>query len=212
VHDPKLTSADPERLRAELVAYAQRIVERDGPGALTMRALAAEAGCAVGLPYKVFASRKELVAELIHADFRRLRDGFERVIGGAGTGTVAGHLAEYAELLLGSPSVALMAEIGRDAEVFDAIVAYAAEIGLPPSLAHTVEAYLAAEKPLGRVDPAVDERAFGFVISGAIHNLLVSGEAYPRPASPALRAHRAAIAARLAPGSGIDSAPATEGS
>ena len=46
-------------LRSDLVQVAQRIVARDGAAALTMRALAAEAGCAVGLPYKVFASRDE---------------------------------------------------------------------------------------------------------------------------------------------------------
>ena len=50
---PRRTPETTEALRTSLVAHALRLVEREGAPALTMRALAAEAGCAVGLPYKV---------------------------------------------------------------------------------------------------------------------------------------------------------------
>jgi AcrR family transcriptional regulator len=77
---PGCTPDSTEELRASLIEHAQRLVERDGAGALTMRALAAEAHCAVGLPYKVFADRRELVMELLRAEFVRLRAAFDELI------------------------------------------------------------------------------------------------------------------------------------
>jgi AcrR family transcriptional regulator len=56
-----------EELRASLVHHALQLVARKGAAALTMRALAIEAGCALGMPYKVFADRRELVAEMMRA-------------------------------------------------------------------------------------------------------------------------------------------------
>lgn len=38
-----------------------------------MRALAAESGVSVGLPYKVFADRREIVAEIVHGEVAALR-------------------------------------------------------------------------------------------------------------------------------------------
>jgi hypothetical protein len=55
-------------------------------------------------------------------------------------------------------------------------------------------AYLAAEKRARRVAADLDEHAFGFLIAGAVHNLLVSGEAYPRPDEDRLRTYLASVA------------------
>ena len=74
-----------EQLRASLIEHARRIVARDGPSALTMRTLAAEAGCAVGLPYKVFDDRQELLMEVLDAQFARLRASSDELIGRAGS-------------------------------------------------------------------------------------------------------------------------------
>ena len=186
-------------LRASLLEHARRLVAREGAAALTMRALAAEAGCAVGLPYKVFANRDELVAELVAAEYERLAAAFAELVAGSGTGTVAGNLMRYAELLLDSPALALVAELQHDAGLLRTLDARAAESGLVPALVGTVVEYLAAEKRLGRVAADVDEDAFGFVIAGAIQNLLVSGEQYPRPERERLARMLAAVAARLAP-------------
>jgi AcrR family transcriptional regulator len=193
------TTEATEALRASLIEVAQRIVARDGASALTMRALAAEAGCAVGLPYKVFANREELVAELISVEFVRLREAFDRLVAQAGTRTIGHNLGRYADLLLGSPSIALAREVAHDEELSRAINAKAGETGVVASVVSTVVDYLAAEKHLGRVDPDVDEHAFGFLVAGAVHNLLVSGEPYPRPTARRLKRMLAAVATRLAP-------------
>ena len=68
-----------EQLRASLIEHARQIVARDGASALTMRTLAAQAGCAVGLPYKVFADRQELLMEILRAQFAGLQTSSEEL-------------------------------------------------------------------------------------------------------------------------------------
>lgn len=196
---PRRTAAATEELRASLIDHARRLVEREGGDALTMRALAAEAGCAVGLPYKVFANREELVTEVVLLAFQRLRASFDAFVARAGTGTVAGNLASYARLFLESqtPAVSLAWKMDS-ATLSHAVDAKADESGLLASFDSAVADYLAAEQRLGRVDAEVDARAFGFVITGAVHNLIVSGEAYPRPGIDEVERMLAAVAERLA--------------
>lgn len=195
---PKRATHATEELRASLITHAQRFIAREGASALTMRALAVEAGCAVGLPYKVFANRRELVAEMLHAELTRLDDAFDELVRRAGTGTVSANLARFADLLLDSPAVGLVQEVFADEALAHAVTdkSHATGVG-PASFAATVAGYLAAEQAAGRVDPDVDTAAFGFVIAGAIHNLIASGDGYPHPTRTQLRRWLTAIADRL---------------
>lgn len=197
---PKRTPETIRELRASLVAHARRLVARGGPAALTMRALAAEAGCAVGLPYKVFADRRDLVAQVIHAEFMALRSLADELDQRVGTGTVGGNLTWFAELLLHSPAVALVQEVLTDEPLRKAVTTRIHDTGAGPASFEAIFAgYLAAEKRAGRVAPDVDQRAFAFLLAGAIHNLIVSDEGYPRPSPRQLRRWLTAVAARLAP-------------
>ncbi|SEF18272.1 TetR/AcrR family transcriptional regulator [Jiangella alba] len=185
-------------LRASLLDHARRLIERDGAAALTMRALAAEAGCAVGLPYKVFGGREDIAAELVGTEFRRLRHEFDAWVATAGTGTVGENLARYARLFIeaDTPVFRLVGEGGDTA--FDSAVGTVAESsGLLESFGSTVADYLAAEKRLGRVAADVDEHAFGFVVTGAVHNLASAGDGYPRPALDTIERYLHAVAARI---------------
>lgn len=172
-----------EQLRSSLVEHARRLVARDGAAALTMRALAAEAGCAVGLPYKVFADRREIVAAVVRLEMERLRAACDELVARAGTATVGANLTWFAEVFLDSPAVALGQELLSDETLRHSVTATAHDNGLSPeAFPDVLTRYLAEEKRAGRVAPDVDERAFGFLIAGALHNLLVAGEAWPRPA------------------------------
>ena len=197
---PKRRPEATAELRASLLAHARRLVERDGAGALTMRALAAEAGCAVGLPYKVFAKREELVAELVLEEFSRLRQNLDQWAVDAGTGTVGANLARYSRLMLDSqmPAWEMVGALGDDA-LQRAAAAKAGPSGLLGSFDVTVRDYLEAEQRLGRIASDVDVDAFGFLITGAIHNLLAAGHGYPRPAQKRLERMLHAAAERLAP-------------
>ncbi len=134
---PRRTAETTEELRASLVEHARRLVAREGPAKLTMRALAAEADCAVGLPYKVFADRQDLMIELVRAS-----------------------LAVFADFHATGQGPTLLESLLSD--------------------------YLAAEQRAGRVSPDVDSSAFGFVLAGSIHHLVVMGDGYPRPTKPKL--------------------------
>ena len=90
---PRRTAETTEELRASLVEHARRLVARDGPTKLTMRALASEADCAVGRPYKVFADRQDLLVELVRASFGDMHGAGDELLRRAGRGTVAGNLA-----------------------------------------------------------------------------------------------------------------------
>lgn len=192
---------DPEKAEAQrtaLIESARRIIRRDGASALTMRALAVEAGCALGLPYKHFADREELVVEIVHSELERLRAAGEDLVSRAGTATVGGNLAWYAEVMLDSPAVALAREVISDHGLSKALAARAHHAGAGPDVfATSFSRYLIAEQRAGRVDADVDVAAFAFLLAGALHNLIVSGEAYPRPNRRGLRQILGAIADRL---------------
>lgn len=176
-----------DKLRASLIEHARRVVARDGASALTMRSLAAEAGCAVGLPYKVF-NRQELLMEVMQAQFDRLRSRAEDLIGRAGTGTVAGNLTRFAEPVLGSTAVSLVNQVVGDPALAQAFAERFRGPDTGPALFETAfAAYLAAEQRAGRIAPDVDTRAFGFLLGGAIHNLVMSGDAYPKPSRRKLK-------------------------
>ncbi|HEX5997571.1 MAG TPA: TetR/AcrR family transcriptional regulator [Jiangellales bacterium] len=187
------------QLRSALIEHARRLIAREGAAALTMRALATEAGCAVGLPYKVFADRHEIVAAIVHTELDRLRAARDELIQRAGSGTVGGNLAWFAAVFLDSPAVALTQELLADEALRQSVTATAHDNGMGPSaFPRVLSRYLAAEKQAGRVAPDTDEDAFGFLIASALHNLLVAGEAWPRPTRPELEQILTATATAIA--------------
>ena len=189
-----------EQLRASLVEDARRIVTRDGPDALTMRALAVEAGCATGLPYKVFSDRRELVAAVLRAEMDRLADASAELQRRAGTGRVATNLGWFAEMLLDSPAVVLVPEVMGDHALSHAMSGDAQHRGIGPALFETaIAAYLASEQRAGRITADIDTPAFAFMLAGAVHNLVMSGPAWPRPTRAQLHRHITAVAAAITP-------------
>ena len=197
---PKRPLQDTQALRASLVDHARQLIARDGASALTMRALANEAGCAVGLPYKVFTDRQDLVAEICHVEFVRLGRAFDELGRRAGSRTVASNLTWFAELLLDSPAVELVHEVFADETLAKNIASRAHSTGDGPgAFEDVITRYLASEKTAGRVAPEVDERAIAFLLAGALHNLIVSGDAWPRPSRRLLARHIGAVARAIAP-------------
>ncbi|HKA05322.1 MAG TPA: TetR/AcrR family transcriptional regulator [Acidimicrobiales bacterium] len=197
---PRRAAETTEALRASLVDHARRIVERDGAAALTMRSLATEAGCAVGLPYKVFLDRQDLVVAILGAEFARITAAAAEFTARAGTASVGANLTWFSELILDSPAVALAEEVVAHEDLSKRMTAHVRETGAgPAAFEGAFAAYLVAEKRQGRVDADVDERAFAFLLAGAVHNLVMSGEAWPRPTRRQLRRWLDAVANAIAP-------------
>ncbi|MFC9000895.1 hypothetical protein ACFT7U_35005, partial [Streptomyces rochei] len=98
-------------VRERLFAAAERIVERDGPGALTSRSVTTEAGCAKGLLHAHFAGLDEFVAELCLDRFARTAARARAMARLAGQGTVSGNLEAVALSLFerGGPALSGLA-------------------------------------------------------------------------------------------------------
>nr|WP_246301342.1 TetR/AcrR family transcriptional regulator [Microbacterium immunditiarum] len=178
-----------------MLGHARTLVRRDGPSALTMRALAQEAGCSVGLAYKVFADREEIVIELITLELDDLVEQFDEWLAETAQHSVSANLDRYATILLDSPTAGLVHAELMDARIVDVRLAAATrDSAFLASLHTTVPDYLRLEQRRGRVRADVDADAFGFLITSAIHNLIAAGSAYPRPT----RAELTAILDRVA--------------
>src|SRR5919206_2590145 len=78
--------------REQLFDAAERVLVRDGPNALTSRAVTTEAGCAKGVLHRHFADFDTFLAELVLDRIGRLDDLAARLRAAAGTGTVAGNV------------------------------------------------------------------------------------------------------------------------
>lgn len=194
------TSEEVDAIRASLVSAAKVLVRREGANALTMRAVAREAGCALGLPYKFFADREELVLELVAAELAELTSALDAWLQTSGRRSVGANLERYAKILLDSDTPALLGANALDDAALKARVRrMTQESGLTHSFDEAIAAYLRAEQEFGRVRPGVNVDAFGFLIAGAIHNLVVAGELYPRPSRRELRRFLDECAAAIAP-------------
>lgn len=194
----KRTEAETQALRDDLLDSAARLIRRDGAAALTMRSLAAEAGCAVGLPYKLYAHRDALIADLVERRLRALRSALEGVVSRAGHHRIEDNLAGFASILLGDDAelIRLARELPSAAEE---VVRAAKASGFADALVSTVRDYVVAEQRGGRIRDDVDAEAVGFLVTGAVHNLVSAGPLYPVPTTAELHRHFATFATLLRP-------------
>jgi AcrR family transcriptional regulator len=173
-------------VRERLFAAAERVVERDGPGALTSRAITAEAGCAKGLLHAHFAGLDEFVAELCLDRFARTAAKAQALSQLTGQGTVAQNLNAVALALFDSAGPALsglaMSRLATTRRIREAL-----EGGAPglTAIEEAITTYLAAEQRLGRVAETVDPSTVALAVVGTAHHLLMTswpGTPDPRPA------------------------------
>ncbi|MFK8847156.1 TetR/AcrR family transcriptional regulator [Streptomyces sp. Ac-502] len=159
-----------------LFAAAERVVVRDGPGALTSRAVTTEAGCAKGLLHAHFAGLDAFVAELCLDRFARTATKARALSERVGQDTVAANLEAVALALLesGGPAISglAMTRPAATARVREALAG-----GAPgfDAIQDAITGYLAAERDLGRVPASVDPPSVALAVVGATHHLLMTG-------------------------------------
>jgi AcrR family transcriptional regulator len=173
--------------RQQLFGAAERILLRDGPNALTSRAVTAEAGCAKGVLHRHFADFDAFLAELVLDRIARLGPQGAALRDSAGTGTVAGNLTGVLTDLLGSVAVAIVALI----TFRDDLRARLRQAGLRgvPLLAEAaamIASYLTAERELGRIAADADVDTLAPTLLGAAHLLFAGREGTP-PETEAVR-------------------------
>ena len=167
-------------VREQLFDAAERVLLRDGPKALTSRAVTTEAGCAKGVLHRHFADFDEFLTQLVLDRIRRIeRDGAvlrER----AGTGTVAGHLTSMLTDLFQSVARQILALIVFSDELRTRLrAAGAARVPLAMEATAVVASYLAAERDLGRIAADADLDTLAPTLVGAGHLLFTDRESGP---------------------------------
>jgi AcrR family transcriptional regulator len=166
--------------REQLFDAAERILLRDGPNALTSRAVTAEAGVAKGVLHRHFTDFDTFLAELVLDRVGRIAGQAAALRDSAGTGTVAGNLTDVLTDLFGSVAVAIVALI----TFRDDLRARLRQGGLAgvPILSEAtamIASYLTAERDLGRIAADADVGTLAPTLIGAGHLLFAGREGTP---------------------------------
>jgi AcrR family transcriptional regulator len=166
--------------RAQLFDAAERILLRDGPNALTSRAVTTEAGVAKGVLHRHFTDFDAFLAELVEDRVDRVGHQAAALRESAGTGTVAGNLTGALMTLFQSVVLNIVGLlIFRDD--LRARLRQTRPAGVPLATEATVmiASYLTAERDLGRIAADADVDTLASTLIGAGHLLFAGREGIP---------------------------------
>ena len=174
-------------VRDQLFDAAERVLRRDGPSALTTRAVTTEAGVAHGVLHRHFADFDAFLAELVLDRIERMDSQAAELREAAGTGTVTGTLADALTALFGSVAVAMVALITfRDELRARLRQTWPAGVPLLTEAVVMIAGYLTAERDLGRIAADADVTMLAPTLIGAAH-LLFADRTGPGPGREAVR-------------------------
>jgi AcrR family transcriptional regulator len=175
--------------REQLFAAAERVLLRDGPNALTSRAVTTEAGVAKGVLHRHFTDFDAFIVELMRDRVNRVEAQAAALRASAGTGTVAGNLTAALTELFGSVAMGIVALV-----IFrDDLRVRLREAGLGrfPVLGQgtaMIRDYLAAERDLGRIAADADLDTIGLALTGSGHMLFTGQDRDQEPDPRTIRA------------------------
>jgi AcrR family transcriptional regulator len=174
-------------VRDQLFDAAERVLLRDGPSALTTRSITTEAGVAHGVLHRHFADFDAFLAELVLDRVERMDSQAATLGEAAGTGTVAGNLADALTTLFASVAVAIIALITfRDELRARLRQTWPAGVPVLTEAVAMIAGYLSAERDLGRIAADADVATLALTLIGAAHLLFADRTGAP-PAPGAVR-------------------------
>jgi AcrR family transcriptional regulator len=169
--------------RAQLFDAAERVLLRDGPHALTSRAVTAEAGFAKGVLHRHFEDFDAFLTELVLDRIARLSD-LPLV---PGVGTVVDTLTGFLTDVFSSVAVAIVALITFRDDLRQRLrAARGPGVPLASEAAALVRGYLRAERDLGRLPTDADVDTLGLALIGGAHLLFADRQTGP-PSPDAVR-------------------------
>ncbi|MGW5343496.1 TetR/AcrR family transcriptional regulator [Streptomyces sp. NPDC004050] len=174
-------------VRGQLFEAAERVLIRDGPDALTSRAVTEEAKCSKGVLHRHFTDFDAFLVELVFDRVRGIEDRTTTLRAAAGTGSVVDNLADALQDLFSPVTVAIVALFTfRDG--LRARLREAGLIGIPLAVqgAAVIAAYLTAERELGRLAGDADIDTLAPTLVGAGHLLFADRTSAP-PQTAAVR-------------------------
>ena len=183
-------------VREQLFDAAERILLRDGPSALTSRAVTTEAGCAKGVLHRHFDDFDAFLAEFVLDRNERMDPLAGALREAAGTGTVAGNLTNTLEAVFGSVAVAIVALVTfRDELRARLRRTWPAGVPILTEAVIMIASYLAAERDHGRVAADADVETLAAMLIGSGHLLYADRTGAP----PATEAVHKVVTAVIAP-------------
>ena len=172
--------------RGQLFDAAERVLLRDGPAALTSRAVTAEAGVAKGVLHRHFADFDAFLTDLALDRIAQIDRQAADLRAAAGTGTVAGNLTAALPALFDPAVLALIRLIiARDELRARLRAAAGSRIPLMSESTALVAGYLTAERDRGRIAAGADIGTLAPTLTGAAHLLFTDADGTPEPAAVA---------------------------
>jgi AcrR family transcriptional regulator len=166
--------------REQLFEAAERILGRDGPDALTSRAVTAEAGVAKGVLHRHFADFDAFLADLVHARAQRVDIESIGLHALAGTGTVLDNITGTLTTVFSPVTVAIVAlVIFRDELRARLRESWPSGVPILAEATNMLDAYLRAEQAQGRVARDVDPITLARTLIGAAHLLFADRKGLP---------------------------------
>jgi AcrR family transcriptional regulator len=184
--------------REQLFDAAERVLLRDGPNALTSRAVTSEAGVAKGVLHRHFADFDAFLLELVLDRAAQIGQQAAALRDAAGTRTVVDNLGDAVTALFRSVAVGIVALL-----IFrDDLRARLRELrptGIPVLSEATsmLVSYLSTERDLGRVAADADLETLASTLIGAGHLLFADREGPPPDAGAVQKMVTAVIAGAL---------------
>lgn len=184
-------------VRQQLFDAADRILLRDGPSALTSRAVTTEAGCAKGVLHRHFADFDAFLAEFVLDRIERMDPQAAALREAVGAGTVADNLTAALTSLFGSVAVSIVALVTfRDELRARLRETWPAGVPVLTEAVTMIAAYLTAERELGRIAADADVDTLAAMLIGTAHLLFADRTGTP-PDAPAVRKAVTAVIASV---------------
>jgi AcrR family transcriptional regulator len=181
--------------RGQLFEAAERVLLRDGPAALTSRAVTAEAGVAKGVLHRHFADFDAFLAELALDRITWISARAADLRATAGAGTVTGNLAAALPGLSGPALLALVRlVIARDELRTRLRAATGSRVPVVSEAVAMVSGYLAAERDLGRLAAGADIATLAPMLVSSVHLLYTDADGAPPDRDAVTRVVAAALA------------------
>ena len=167
-------------VRDQLFDAAERVLLRDGPNALTSRAVTTEASCAKGVLYRHFDDFDAFLAELVLDRKDRMDAQAADLREAAGTSTIADNLTGALTALFSSVAVAMVALVTFRFELRVRLRrVWPAGVPLLSEAVAMVADYLTAERDLGRIAADADVGTLAPTLIGAAHLLFADRTGTP---------------------------------
>ncbi|AGZ42562.1 TetR/AcrR family transcriptional regulator [Actinoplanes friuliensis] len=167
-------------VRDQLFTAAERILLRDGPSALTSRAVTTEAGCAKGVLHRHFTDFDDFLAALVHDRIAKINHQADTLVRNAGTATVADNVTEALTTLFTSVALEILSLITfRDDLRARLRATQPAGFPLMADATRMIAAYLTAERDQGRLAGESDTDLLALMLIGTTHMLFAGRHGTP---------------------------------